>query len=215
MSTMRDRVEEVKTFSYKTMGEWFDNAPTGQGTKLKNYTSGDGDNVGFEYITESILNMAIEVYGLKDRCKVNGDYFIDSDSNKQNAPDREFDNQRMDNHVWIDDKVVILEENRAWIDKPFYTLKRGVVKCFMELPHTKRYLSDDVIFLFTSLAKDVTPITKSTLDIVMGYGEKIVEVNMSGRPRRAEKGNYFSDGYDKNELDNYVETLCGVFAKYA
>ena len=36
--------------------------------------------------------------------------------------DRKFDNQRMDNHVWIDDKVVILEENRAWIDKPFYVI---------------------------------------------------------------------------------------------
>ena len=56
-----DRVEKVRAFSYKIVGDWFDAAPTGQGTTLKNYTSGDGDNVGFEYITESILNMAISV----------------------------------------------------------------------------------------------------------------------------------------------------------
>ena len=61
----------------------------------------------------------------------------------------------------------------------------------------------------------MTPITKSTLDTVMGYGEKIVEINMSGQPRRAGKGNYFDGGYSKDELNKYVETICGVFAKYA
>jgi hypothetical protein len=213
----KDLIEEVSVFAHKLVGKWFDDAPTGQGPTLKNYTSGDGSNVGFEYITESILNKAIKVYGLKKRCEVNGKYFIDCSCGKQQCacPDKKNDNQRMDNHVWIDGKVVILEENRAWIDKPFYTLKRGVVKCFMELPHTKRNLSDDVIFLFTSLAKDVTPITKSTLDTVMGYGEKIVEFNLSGRPRRADKGNYFDGGYSESELNKYVETICGVFAKYA
>ena len=49
----------------------------------------------------------------------------------------------------------------------------------------------------------------------MGYGEKIVEINISGQPRRAEKGNYFEHGYDQDELDKYVKTICGVFAKYA
>ena len=209
--------KEVRVFAHKLVGKWFDDAPDGQGPTLKNYTSGDGPNVGFEYITRSILNKAINVYRLTDRCEVNGDYFIDCSCGKQQCAcqDKEYDNQRMDNHVWIDGKVVILEENRAWIDKPFYTLKRGVVKCIMELPHTKRNLSDDVIFLFTSLAKDVTPITKSTLDTVMGYGEKIVEFNISGRPRRPDKGNYFDGGYSESELNKYVETICGVFAKYA
>lgn len=212
-----NKVNEVKDFAHKLVGKWFDEAPSGQGTILKNYTSGDGSNVGFEYITESILNKAIEVYGLKKRCEVNGKYFIDCDCGKQTCkcPDKKYDNQRMDNHVWVDGKVVILEENRAWIDKPFYTLKRGVVKCFMELSHTKKHLTDDVIFLFTSLAKDVTPITRSSLDTVMGYGDKIVEINISGQPRRSDKGNYFSNGYDADELHKYVKTICGVFAKYA
>ncbi|MAG25143.1 hypothetical protein CMI47_06140 [Candidatus Pacearchaeota archaeon] len=211
-----NKIQEVSEFANKLVGKWFNAAPKGQGTALKNYTSGDGSNVGFEYITESILNKAIEVYGLKKRCEVNGKYFIDCSCGKQRCkcPDKKHDNQRLDNHVWIDGKVVILEENRAWIDKPFYTLKRGVVKCFMELPHTKKHLTDNVIFLFTSLAKDVTPITKSTMDTVMGYGEKIVEINISGRPRRSEKCNYFDNGYDQDELDKYVKTICGVFAKY-
>jgi hypothetical protein len=213
----KDLIEEVSVFAHKLVGKWFDDAPTGQGPTLKNYTSGDGSNVGFEYITESILNKAIKVYGLKKRCEVNGKYFIDCSCGKQRCkcPEKEHDNQRLDNHVWIDGKVVILEENRAWMDKPFYQLKRCVVKCFMELPHTQKKLSDDVLFIFTTLAKDVTPITKSTMDTVMGHGEKIVEFNLSGRPRRTKKCNYFDEGYSTDELNKYVETICGVFAKYA
>ena len=212
-----NELQEVLEFSEKLVGKWFDDAPNGQGKTLKNYTSGDGNNTGFESITKKIIKKAIQVYGLQKRCRVDGKYFIDCDCGKQicKCPDKKHDNQRMDQHVWIDGKVVIVEEDRAWIDKPFYTLKRGVVKCFMELPHTKKHLTDDVIFIFTSLAKDVTPITKSTLDTVMGYGEKIVEINISGEARRAEKGNYFANGYDAAELDKYVKTICGVFDKYA
>ena len=211
------KVEEVMKFAHKLDAKWFNEAPSGQGTTLKNYTGGDCSNVGFEYITKSILNMAIKVYGLTKRCEVNGDYFIDCSCGKQRCkcPEKEHDNQRLDSHVWIDGKVVILEENRAWMDKPFYQLKRCVVKCFMELPHTRQNLSDDVIFIFTTLARDVTPITRSTMDTVMGHGEKIVEFNMSGRPRRTEKCNYFDNGYSKDELNKYVETICGVFAKHA
>ena len=211
-----NRVEEVAEFANKLVGKWFDEAPLGQKTKLKNYTSGDGDNIGFEGKIKEIYEKAIQVYGLQKRCEVNGKYFVDCDCGKIRCkcPDKIYDNQRMDQHVWIDGKVVIIEEDRAWIDKPFYTLKRGVVKCFMELPHTKKHLTDDVIFLFTSLAKDVTPETRSTLDDVMGYGDKIIEANISGAPRRADKGNYFDNGYDQNELDKYVKTICRVFAKY-
>ena len=126
-----------------------------------------------------------------------------------------FDGQRMDNHVYIDDKLVLVEENRAWIDKPFYTLKRAVVKAFMELPHTKEKLSPDVEFLFSSLAKDVTDSTISTSEHLYGYGDKITEVNFSGYPRRSEKFNYFDNGYSREELIKYIKTLCRVFKKYA
>jgi hypothetical protein len=201
-----NKINKVKKYANKIVKPWFDNAPTGQGKLLKNYTSGDGDHIGFESITGNIIRYALSAYGLESRSKVNGDYFIDETGT--------YDNQRMDNHVWIDDKVVIVEENRAWIDKPFYTLKRGVVKSFMELPHVKKHLSDNVVFMFSSLARDVTSITKTTSETVFGYGDFITEVNFSGRPRRSNKGNYFAHGYDQEELDNYVEIICGVFSKY-
>ena len=72
----------------------------------------------------------------------------------------------------------------------------------------------DVIFLFTSLARDVTPITESTSEYIHGYGDRIYDINLSGHPRRTNKYNYFDNGYSQKELDKYVELICGVFSKY-
>lgn len=200
------KLKQVQKYGRDIIGKWFSDAPKGQGTTLKNYTSGDGDNIGFEGISRKILNKAIEIYNLSGRCIVSNEYFKD--------PKGIYDSQRMDNHVWIDGKVVIVEENRAWIDKPFYTLKRGVVQTFMKLPHVREHLADDVCFIFASLARDVTEETRLTADKVCGYGDHIVEFNISGHPRRTKKYNYFDNGYDCDEVDNYIKTICGVFEKY-
>ena len=206
-----NKIDEVKNYANKVFKLWFDEAPTGQSTTLKNYTSGDGDNIGLEGITKKILSKALDVYGLTSRSKINGDYFIDCDSGEFNElPD---DDQRMDHHVWIDDKVVIVEENRALMDKPFYTLKRGVVLAFMELPHVKKHLSKNVKFIFSTLAVSVSNLTRNTSNKLYKYGDFITEVNFSGRPRN-QTHNYFHHGYNQKELDKYVETICGVFSKY-
>jgi len=201
-----EKTQEVFEYSKELFSNCFSGGQGLRHVPLKNYTSGDHGEEGFESITNKVMHKALTVYGLNDRCDINGDYFKD--------PSDVFDNQRMDNHVWIDGKVVIVEENRAWIDKPFYTLKRAVVQSFMTLPHVKNCLSDDIIFIFSSLARDVTDVTKSTSDVVFGYSDHIAEVNFSGRPRRSYKFNYFDNGYSETELLKYVETLCGVFSKY-
>ena len=201
-----EKTQEVFEYSKKLFSNWFSGGEGLRHVPLKNYTSGDHGEEGFESITYKVMHKALTVYGLNGRYTINGDYFKD--------PSGIYDNQRMDNHVWIDGKVVIVEENRAWIDKPFYTLKRAVVKSFMTLPHVKNCLSDNIVFIFSSLARDVTSITKSTSDVVFGYGEYITEVNFSDHPRRANSYNYFDNGYSETELLKYVETLCGVFSKY-
>ena len=229
-----NKIDKVKKYANKIIKSWFDDAPTGQGKPLKNYTSGDGDNIGFESITKNIIQYALSAYGLESRSKVNEDYFIDETG--------KYDKQRMDNHVWIDGKVVIVEENRAWVDKPFYTMKRGVVKSFMELPHVKKYLDENVKFIFSMLGVDVKDESRTTMDTVMGYGDFITEINFSGRSRggrlivespdgartlaksdykgipsglpRIKKSNYFTYEYSQEQLDKYVETLCGVFSEY-
>ena len=206
---MENSIEYNKLLNHSEnlISNWFDKGKGLRSKDLKNFTSGDGNNDGFEKITKNILKKAIELFELENRALINGDYITD--------PDEMFDGQRMDNHVYIDDKLVLVEENRAWIDKPFYTLKRAVVKAFMELPHTKEKLSPDVEFLFSSLAKDVTDSTISTSEHLYGYGDKITEVNFSGYPRRSEKFNYFDNGYSREELIKYIKTLCRVFKKYA
>ena len=206
---MENSIEYNKLLNHSEnlISNWFDKGKGLRSKDLKNFTSGDGNNDGFEKITKNILKKAIELFELENRALINGDYITD--------PDEMYDGQRMDNHVYIDDKLVLVEENRAWIDKPFYTLKRAVVKAFMELPHTKQKLSPDVEFLFSSLAKDVTNSTIDTSEHLYGYGDKITEVNFSGYPRRSEKFNYFDNGYDKEELIKYIKTLCRVFKKYA
>ena len=201
-----EKTQEVFEYSKELFSNWFADGRGLRKVSLKNYTSGDHEEEGFEAITNKVMHKALTVYGLSDRCTINGDYFKDSLGID--------DDQRLDHHVWIDGKVVIIEENRAWIDKPFYILKRAVVFTFMKLGHVRNNLSDDVVFIFSSLARDVTNVTKSTSDVVFGYGDYITEVNFSGHPRRPKKFNYFDNGYSETELLKYVETLCGVFSKY-
>ena len=199
-------------YSKELVEGWFRGGEGLRSTPLKNYTSGDKKkgktekHIGFEGITEKIINKGLEFYNLTHRSRVDGKYFDD--------PNNVLDSQRMDNHIWIDGKVVIVEENRAWIDKPFYVLKRGVVKLFMELPHTKKHLSDDVVFIFSSLAKDVSEKTKRSGDQVFGHGDRIIESNFSGRGRKSHKYNYFDNGVDFSELKNYIKALSSVFELY-
>jgi len=100
------------------------------------------------------------------------------------------------------------------MDKPFYTLKRNVVRAFMLLPYVKEKLHKDIVFIFNTLQRDVRDLTRNTRDMIDGYGDKIVEINLSGMKRRAKKYNYFDNGVDNSELRNYVNILCGVFEKY-
>ena len=117
----KDKYNEVLEFATNHTENWFSG---GKGLKdTRHYTSGNHGHLGFENFTEKILWKAVEVYGLTDRVKINQDYIED--------PTGRFDSQRMDHHVYIDDKIVLVEENRAWTDKPFYIMKRAVVKFWM------------------------------------------------------------------------------------
>ena len=54
--------------------------------------------------------------------------------------------ERLDQHVKVNGKYAYLQEDRAWIDKPFYTLKRGVVRNIMLSCPSK--LHDNIKFIF-------------------------------------------------------------------
>jgi hypothetical protein len=204
---------QLYRYSKDLVTDWFKRGKGLRGNPLKNFTSGDWvdkkkglRHSGLEGITEQIINKGLELYNLTDRSEVNSNYFHD--------PNGEFESQRMDWHIWIDGKVVILEEDRAWMDKPFYTLKRSVIRAFMLLPYVKEKLHKDIVFIFNTLQRDVKDLTRNTRDMIDGYGDRIVEINLSGMKRRAKKYNYFDNGVDYSELRNYVNILCEVFEKY-
>lgn len=211
---MDNRNQQLLEYSQKLTKDWFLLGEGLKGVPLKNFTSGDWidkknnhRHEGLEGITHKIITKGFELYGLQDRARVDQSYFED--------PTGEYESQRMDNHIWIDEKCVIVEEDRAWIDKPFYTLKRNVVRTFMKLPYVRERLSDDVIFIFCALQVDVTDETRKTREMLDGYGDRIVEINLSGHNRRPLKYNYFDNGVCQKNLEKYIETLCGVFEKYA
>ena len=185
------------------VGPWFTEGKGLRKTDLKNYTSGDHNSIGFEAITNKIVHKAVQIHGLTDRTEVNGSYIHD--------PDGVWESQRLDHHVWIDGKLAIAIEDRAWIDKPFYTLKRSVIRTFMSLPFVKKQISKHIKFVLFTLAINVTDKTRRTRDLVDGYGDIVLEANLSGRKRGA---NYFEHGHSPEELRKFVTILCTELERY-
>jgi len=196
---------EVKKF-YKS-GEGL------KSTKLKNYTSGDGTNPGFEDLIEKLLWEVIDDLKInRSRVEIHSRYF-QSDYDLSASKDPQ-DPQRMDHHVRIDgDKHPLIIESRAWIDKPFYTLKRAVTRNMMELPYVRKELSKDVKFAYVGLAIDVKPRLISAMDITQGHGDRVSMFKFSPK-RRSSDYNYFDNGVYEDGVLSFVDFLYEVFTPY-
>jgi hypothetical protein len=180
----------------KLVESFYKNGEGLRSTPLKNYTSGDGDHDGFEGLVDQLIESVFISLGFeKERYAINGDYFNPPDEQKE-----VWDPQRMDHHVWIDGKCVLVVESRAWIDKPFMTLKRAVVRNFMELPYVRDKLHDNVKFAFVGLAIDTKERLWSTLNVTQGHGDRIEKFKMSPHRRGYGGGNYFDHGINQEEI---------------
>ena len=82
-----------------------------------------------------------------------------------------FSKERLDQHIWVNGKLAFLQEDRAWIDKPFYTLKRAVIRNIMLSCATK--LSKNVQFSLVCYCIDIKPEIVHTCDYTQGYGDRI------------------------------------------
>jgi len=177
-------------------------------TKLKNYTSGDADKRGMEKIVEELIWMVVDDLGInRSRVQISQDYFNPED------PELE-DPQRMYFHVKVDDKYPLIIESRAWIDKPFYTLKRAVTRNMMELPYVRNKLTDDVKFVYVALALDVKQRLVSTMDRTMGYGDRVHTFKFSPK-RRSNKWNYFENGVNEDGVKSFIGLVRNSLQKYA
>ena len=176
---------------------------------LKNYTSGDGTNPGMEDMVENLIWEVVHDLGIDSgRVEITQKYF--------NPPDTETeDPQRMDFHVKIDEKFPLIVESRAWIDKPFYTMKRAVTRNFMELDYVREKLTDDVVFVYVSLATAVKQRLVNTLDKTMGYGDRVKMCKLSPYPRGHKKGNYFDHGVHKEGVEQFINIISNQLSSYS
>lgn len=186
----------------KMMRQFYKNGEGLRSVPLKNYTSGDGGNLGMEGALESIIWTIVKELGVEGRVEVNGEYFNPPEDEKEIH-----DPQRLDHHIWFDDKAILLIESRAWIDKPFYTLKRAVIRNFMELDYIKKHLDEDVEFLIAGLAIDIKDRLVNTLDKTMEYGERISQIKFSPYRRGYKKKNYFDFGHNEESVNKFVEIV--------
>lgn len=115
--------------------------------------------------------------------------------------------ERLDQHVKVNGKYAYLQEDRAWIDKPFYTLKRAVVRNIMLSCESK--LSKNVKFGVVGYSIDIRNEIVATCDYCQGYGDRIELFSLTGRRRNMKVNgksvNWFETGFVQETVVKYIE----------
>ena len=129
------------------------------------------------------------------------------------------DRLRLDDHLHIDGKIVIMQEDRAWVDKPFFHQKQHAIHQITHLPHGIAATIKDCIFPILGLAIDVTPVTRYTAryeyNPMTSYGVPRIRIfSISGHPRDSKRG-YFYRGFSSSEIKSYVSYIYKHLKKYA
>ena len=83
-----------------------------------------------------------------------------------------FVQERLDQHVKVNGKYAYLQEDRAWVDKPFYTLKRAVIRNIM-LSCANLDCSENVKFGLVGYSIDITEDLIKTCNMTQGYGDRL------------------------------------------
>lgn len=204
--TLSPGVKAVSKVIYPVLNNFYELGKTLSGTKLKNYTSGDHNDTGLE---KTIVNC---IEATADYLKIPKlDYKISQEYFRPTLGDGDLDEMRMDQHVFYRGKLTGLIENRAWIDKPFYQLKRNVIQTFESLPHTSRFMTPETKFAFISLNMDIQNRLITTQDKVYTPQHELVHIVLSKGSRSQNKGNYFLNGLNPNAVDNLSYFLLGLF----
>ncbi|MGR3915181.1 MAG: hypothetical protein OD918_11845 [Gammaproteobacteria bacterium] len=182
-----------------------------RGTDSKTYTG-----PALEVVSEYCVQAAREFAGLHD-AEINNDY-LEDDSGK-------FDRLRLDLNVFLDGKLILMQESRVWIDKPFATLKYQVIEDIVYLQHSRAQIDVDIIFPIVTFCCDITEVTRATrehfFDMVLrksklpqktGYGMN--RINMFAISAGSRSDGYFDAGMNKPDIEKYVKMLVTHFAHY-
>ena len=114
--------------------------------------------------------------------------------------------ERLDQHVKVNGKYVFLQEDRAWVDKPFYTLKRAVVRNIMQSCKSK--LADNVKFALIGYSIDIKDDLIETCNHTQGYGDRFERFSLTGRRRglkvNGKSVNWYETGFVEETVVIYI-----------
>ena len=115
--------------------------------------------------------------------------------------------ERLDQHVKVNGKYAYLQEDRAWVDKPFYTLKRAVVRTIMQ--SWESLLSPNVKFGLIGYSLDFKEDLVNTCNKTQGYGDRFERFSLTGRRRgmkvNGKKVNWYETGFVEETVVNYIK----------
>ena len=211
----REHKRRAKKKAREIVSKFYNEGRNLRSLELKRYTSGDGNNLGVEKLVKKIIELVLNAC-IKNtsRYHISNKYFVHPDDKDRTIKYCKFDPQRLDWHVFIDGRCVLLVESRSWIDKPFFILKRAAIRNFMELSYLKQQLHPNVEFVIAGLSIDIKDRLRTCMDSSMGYGSIVSEFALSPHRRGYKNKNYFDFGFDEIVLDKLIDFLFTHFSKF-
>ena len=176
--------------------EQFTNGEGLRGVPLKNYSGPQ-----LEEWSESVLKFIIEDLQQKYP-NTNIEYgkgYLKSDHEG-------FGDERLDQHIKVNGKYAYLQEDRAWVDKPFYTLKRAVIRNIIQSCPSQ--LSPKVKFGLVGYCIDIKEDLVKTCNYTQSYGDLLERFSLTGR-RRSKKVNgktvnWYETGFVEETVVKYI-----------
>ena len=190
--TLTTVTEESKAL----LTEQFTNGEGLRGVPLKNY-SGQKLEDWSEQTIKSIISVLQEKY---PEAEIEwGKGYLKSDHEG-------FGDERLDQHVKVNGKYAYLQEDRAWVDKPFYTLKRAVIRNI--LLSCASQLSKNVKFGLIGYSIDIKQDLVNTCNYTQGYGDLIERFSLTGRRRglkvNGKTVNWYETGFVAETVVKYI-----------
>jgi len=176
--------------------EQFTNGEGLRGVPLKNY-SGPKLEEWSEDVLRSIIEDLQEKY--PNASIEYGKGYLKSDHEG-------FGDERLDQHIKVNGKYAYLQEDRAWVDKPFYTLKRAVIRnIILSCPSQ---LSPKVKFGLVGYCIDIKEDLVKTCNHTQSYGDLLERFSLTGR-RRSKKVNgktvnWYETGFVEETVVKYI-----------
>ena len=173
-----------------------------KGNDLKNY-SGKALENWTEFVVELIVKLQQNNYP---------DARIEFDKAYIKSDIPGCSDERLDMHIKLDGKYIYLHEDRAWLDKPFYSLKRAVFKAISVSCASQ--LHPDCQYRAIGFCCDFKQELVNTFDHVFGMSERIKIYSLTGRRRNmkvdGKNVNWFETGFVEQTVRDLVRDIYNV-----